>query len=258
VFKASAEVITERLQEAKALIVAANDPSVSDDDREKYQNDINEIASSIQSIVDSASSNGQNLLKGAGSIDVLASLNRQSDGTVEAGRVNVERQNLSTEASTFVPATVAGATSSGTTATENSAGTAPTIVIAAGETTEAQTYQVTIGDTEVSYLAEAGLDQDAIAQGFADAINSALDGTAIADTLTASVSTNTITLTNTAPVATTPGDNNVTIGAATASTGDPEGGLRAMAESLQVQQQLGVQALSIANAGPQQLLSLFQ
>jgi len=29
-------------------------------------------------------------------------------------------------------------------------------------------------------------------------------------------------------------------------------------QSLQVQQQLGVQALSIANAGPQQLLSLFQ
>ena len=329
VARQGAEVITERLQEAKALIVAANDPSVSNDDREKYQNDLDEITKSVQSIVDSASSNGQNLLKGAGSIDVLSSLNRQSDGTVEAGKVNVQRQNLSTEASSFVTASVAGATSAGTTATENSAGTAPTITIAAGETTESQTYQVTVGDTEVSYVAEAGLDQDAIAQGFSDAINSALDGTAIADTLTATVTDNVITLTNSAPVATTPGDNNVTIGAATASTGDPEGGLYGLSQidvsttagaeaglaaidellqgaidataqfgtkqkriddqnefitslsdslktgigamtdadledasarlqSLQVQQQLGVQALSIANAGPQQLLSLFQ
>jgi len=165
---------------------------------------ISEITKSVQSIVDSASSNGQNLLKGAGSIDVLSSLNRQSDGTVEAGKVNVQRQNLSTEASSFVTASVAGATSAGTTATENSAGTAPTITIAAGETTESQTYQVTVGDTEVSYVAEAGLDQDAIAQGFSDAINSALDGTAIADTLTATVTDNVITLTNSAPVATTP------------------------------------------------------
>lgn len=329
VARAGAEVITERLQEAKALIVAANDPSVSDSDREKYQTDITELTASVQSIVDSASSNGQNLLKGSGSIDILSSLNRQDDGTVEAGKVNVERQNLSTEASTFVPATVAGATSSGTTATENGAGTAPTITIATGTTDEVQTYQVTIGDTVVSYPAAAGLDEDAIASGFSDAINAALDDTDIADTLTATVVDNVVTLTNSAAVGTPAGDNNVTIGTATASTGEPDGGLRALAEidvstiagaeaglaaidellqssidataqfgtkqkrindqnefvttlsdslktgigamtdanleeasarlqSLQVQQQLGVQALSIANSGPQQLLSLFR
>lgn len=333
VARAGAEVITERLQEAKALIVAANDPSVSDTDREKYQTDITELTASVQSIVDSASSNGQNLLKGSGSIDILSSLNRQDDGTVEAGKVNVERQNLSTEASTLVPATAVGATSSGTSSVENG-GTPATIAITTGTSAEATTYEVNVGGTDVTYQAAAGLDQDAIAQGFSDAINAALDGTGIADSLTAAVGTgansNTITLTNSAPVTTTPaGQNDVVIGAATAQIGEAAGGLSALAEidvstisgaeaglaaidellqssidataqfgskqkrindqnefvttlsdslktgigamtdanleeasarlqSLQVQQQLGVQALSIANSGPQQLLSLFR
>jgi len=108
----------------------------------------------------------------------------------------------------------------------------------------------------VSYVASAGLDEDGVAAGLNDAINSALDGTAIADTLTATVTDNVVTLTNSAPVAATAGDNNVTIGAATSQTGEAAGGLNALASK--VQQQLGVQALSIANQGPQQLLSLFR
>jgi len=82
VARSGAEAITERLQEAKALIVAANDPSVSDSDREKYQTDITELTASVQSIVDSASSNGQNLLKGVGSIDILSSLNPASQSAM--------------------------------------------------------------------------------------------------------------------------------------------------------------------------------
>ncbi len=333
VARAGAEQVTDLLQEAKALIVAANDPSVSDSDREKYQTDITELTGTVGSIVDAASLNGQNLLKGSGDIEVLSSLNRQDDGTVSAGRISVGRNNLSTAESTFETATVGVASSTGTSATENSGGTAPTIAIAAGTITEQQTYSVQIGDTAVSYVAEAGLDQDAIAAGFADAINTALDGTAIADTFTAAVGTgaaaNTITMTNTAPVGASAGDNDVAVGAATSQTGEAAGGLNALAnidvgtsagaadaltqidallqsaidataefgskqkridnqnefvttlkdslktgigamtdanleetsarlQSLQVQQQLGVQALSIANQGPQQLLSLFR
>ena len=329
VARAGAEQVTGLLQEAKALIVAANDPSVSDSDRSKYQTDITELTGTIGSIVDAASFNGQNLLKGSGDIEVLSSLNRQDDGTVSAGRISVGRNNLSTAESTLETATVGVATSAGTTATENGGGTAPTITIAAGTLTEDTTYTVDVGGTEVSYVAAAGLDEDAVAAGFNDAINSALDGTAIADTLTATVTNNVVTLTNSAAVGTPAGDNNVTIGAATSQTGEAAGGLNALAnidvgtaagaasalteidallqgaidataefgskqkridnqnefvttlkdslktgigamtdanleeasarlQSLQVQQQLGVQALSIANQGPQQLLSLFR
>ena len=331
VARAGAEQVTDLLQEAKALIVAANDPSVSDTDRSKYQTDISELTGTIGSIVDAASFNGQNLLKGSGEIEVLSSLNRQDDGTVSAGRISVGRNNLSTAESTLETATVGVASSTGTSATENDGGTAPTIDIAAGTLTEQTTYNVQIGDTEVSYVAAAGLDQDQVASGFVDAINEQLAGTGEA-LVVASVTTgddNNITLTNNAPVGASAGDNDVTIGAATTQTGEAAGGLNALAgidvgtsegaaaaltqvdallqsaidataefgskqkridnqnefvttlkdslktgigamtdanleeasarlQSLQVQQQLGVQALSIANQGPQQLLSLFR
>jgi len=146
-------------------------------------------------------------------------LNRQDDGTVSAGRISVGRNNLSTAESTLETATVGVATSAGTTATENGGGTAPTITIAAGTLTEDTTYTVDVGGTEVSYVASAGLDEDGVAAGLNDAINSALDGTAIADTLTATVTDNVVTLTNSAPVAATAGDNNVTIGTFAVTTG---------------------------------------
>lgn len=328
VARSGAEQVTGLLQEAKALIVAANDPSVSDSDRSKYQTDISELTGTIGSIVDAASFNGQNLLKGQGDIEVLSSLNRQDDGTVSAGRISVSRNNLSTADSTLANATVAVASSSGTNAVEAGGGTPPTITIAAGVTTEDQTYNVQIGDTEVSYTAAAGLDQDAIAAGFTAAINDQLQGTGESLVVAAQGGTaNEITLTNNAPA--NGNANDVTIGAATSQTGEAAGGLNALAsidvgtsemaataltqidallqtaidataefgskqkridnqnefittlkdsmktgigamtdsnleeasarlQSLQVQQQLGVQALSIANQGPQQLLSLFR
>ncbi len=332
VARSASDQVTGLLQEAKSLIVAANDPSVSDTDRAKYQTDITELTGTIGSIVDAASFNGQNLLKGAGNIEVLSSLNRQDDGTVSAGRIAVGRNDLSTAAADLasVAASAAtGATLSGPTAVENS-GTAPTITIAAGTTTEdATVYSLDVGGTAVSYTAAAGLDEDAIAAGLSEAINTALDddSSAIADTLTASVSGNVVTLTNTAVAASNA--NDVTIGAITTEAGTVAGGLNGLAaldvstsegataaltaidgllqtaidataefgskqkridnqnefistlsdslktgigamtdanleeasarlQSLQVQQQLGVQALSIANQAPQSLLSLFR
>lgn len=93
-----ANEVTDLLKDVKSAIVAANDPSVSDADRAKYQADITEYAGTVASIVDAASFNGTNLLKGSESISVLSSLNRGSDGTVSAGNVTVERQDLSTTA----------------------------------------------------------------------------------------------------------------------------------------------------------------
>ena len=334
VARSGAEAITERLQEAKALIVAANDPSVSDSDREKYQTDITELTASVQSIVDSASSNGQNLLKGSGSIDVLSSLNRQSDGTVEAGKVNVARQNLSTEAAVAGDAITSGnagfVSESGFTLADGS-GTPTTddFTIAAGDLTEATTFSMTIGSDTVTYEAAAGSTAVEAGEGFAQAITDYLAGSegtppaglSVSATDAAGVSTLTFTNTNATPV--------VTSGITSATGAEAEGGLYALSQidvgtvagaeaglqaidsllqsaidataqfgskqkriddqnefvttlkdslktgigamtdanleeasarlqSLQVQQQLGVQALSIANQGPQQLLSLFR
>lgn len=333
VAQSAANQVTNLLQDAKALIVAANDASVTDDDRQKYQTDINELRGTINNIVDAASFNGQNLLKGTGSVQVLSSLNRQDDGTVTAGRITVNRQNLSANAADLTAVTTGAlsATTSATNVAENS-GTA-TITVSAGTTTEDGTvYSLTVGGTDVEYTAVSGLDQDAIAAGLSEAINTALDeaDSAVKDTLTATSSGGVVTLTNTAAATTGPtNQNDATITNATVAAGTPAGGLNGLADidittvegaesalsgidallqtaidatadfgskqkridnqnefiitltnslktgvgamtdanleeasarlqSLQVQQQLGTQSLSIANQAPQALLSLFQ
>jgi flagellin len=344
VAQSASNQVTNLLQDAKALIVAANDASVTDDDRQKYQTDIDELRQTINNIVDAASFNGQNLLKGTGSVQVLSSLNRQDDGTVTAGRITVNRQNLS--ASAEVPGTnvASGATFASfasTTVADNdgSADGTTDLTIVAGTTTEDTRYNFTIGGVEVDYIATAGLDQDAIAEGLRTAINTAIAATAtdpnsngdISGTFAASaVDTSgtdaVITLTNSAA----PGAGDVTLTQPTVSAGyEPAGGLNGLSDidittvegaeaalsgidallqtaidatadfgskqkridnqnefiitltnslktgvgamtdanleeasarlqSLQVQQQLGTQSLSIANQAPQALLQLFQ
>ena len=343
VAQSASEQVTGLLQEAKSLIVAANDPSVSDADRTKYQTDIAELTKTVGSIVDAASFNGQNLLKGEGSIDVLSSLNRQEDGTVTAGKVNVERQNLSTAAEVLPQAAVAASTPSsgdagfldiGTASIGNGETSLVTIGGGAGAVTAGSTYSLDVGGTTVSFLAEAGQDINAVNQGLVDAINSELGGvfTAAVTTPAADAATNdaTFTITNVSGGAGQAIDGAVTSIAEQAQVeAAAAGGLAALAtidvsdtagaaaglaaidgllqkaidataqfgskqkridnqnefittlkdslktgigamtdanleeasarlQSLQVQQQLGVQALSIANQGPQSLLSLFR
>jgi len=256
VARSGAEAITERLQEAKALIVAANDPSVSDSDREKYQTDITELTASVQSIVDSASSNGQNLLKGVGSIDILSSLNRQSDGTVEAGKVNVARQNLSTSAAVAGDAVTTGnagfVSESGFTLADGS-GTPTTddFTIAAGNVAEDTLFSISIGDDTITYEAAAGTSAVDAGEGFAQAINDYLggsDGTppaglTVAATDAAGVSTLTFTNTNATPV--------VVSDIASATNAEPEGGLYALS-------QIDVGTVAGAEAGLEAIDNLLQ
>ena len=345
VARSGASEVTDLLQEAKTLIVAANDPSLSDTDRSKYQADLTELTGNIGSIVDAASFNGQNLLKGSGDIEILASLNRQDDGTVDTGKIAVARTDLSTAAAvtgTEVAGTAAtGAAFAATTVADNdgAADGTTTLTIAEGTTTEPTTYSFSVGGADVSYVAAAGLDQDAIAEGLKGAIDTAIASTADPDFAGADISGTfatsdvdvsggdaVITLTNSA--AADAGDVALTQ-VATFAGAEAEGGLAGLAEmnigsaegaaealdaidgllqtaidataqfgskqkridnqnefvttlkdslktgigamtdanleeasarlqSLQVQQQLGVQALSIANQSPQSLLSLFR
>ena len=325
VARSASENITERLQDAKALIVSAQEENV---DRTKIQSNLNELVGTIGSIASSASANGQNLIQGGGSINILSSLDRGADGTVTASRINVERVDLGT-----------GAAVAGTTALEPGDGGAATITggadvdeggsatvaiaagadgIAAGTTStfdvngETISYTSREGDTNVNVAeglvaAAAALNDGAGIEGFtfaaaagsvtvnnvsggADAVvdgETALKGGTAAGGLSALTDLD-VTTTEGAAAALeqiegflqtsidaassfgskqtrieNQGDflssltDALTVGVGALVDSDLEEA-SARLQSLQVQQQLGVQALSIANQGPQQLLSLFR
>jgi len=183
VAQSAANQVTSLLQDAKSLIVAANDASVTDGDREKYQTDISELVGTITNIVDAASFNGQNLLKGVGEISVLAALNRAPDGTVTAGNIAINRNDLSTEVGVASSVTVAmadevGATITTALATHTDGGDA-VLTITDGEAESRTDYQFTVDgpggtDIVVQYSADTGSTQDQIAAGIAQATNEAI------------------------------------------------------------------------------------
>jgi flagellin len=348
----AANEVTDLLKSAKSAIVAANDASVTDNDRAKYQTDLTEITATIGSIVDAASFNGQNLLKAGDVVSVLSSLNRANDGTVTTGTVDVARQDLTTTAAVDEVTAVEGVTGGTITSTDEVGGTlssttvaenggTSTLTITAGTTVSETTYSIDIGDgTEQDFTVAAGLTQDEVAASLTSQISTAITALGsgnVFDNLSVASSTNVITFTNGAAAASNA--NDITIALGTVSNADvtavegveavAAGGLASLAnldisdaagassaldaidgllqtaidataffgskqsridnqnefvttlsdslksgigaltdanleeasarlQSLQVQQQLGVQALSIANQQPQSLLALFQ
>lgn len=86
----AAESVTSYLQEAKDLIVSAQEENV---DRSKIQTELNEIFASVNTTVNSAQFNGQNLVNDSGSISVLQSLDRSNSGAVTASNITVDKQN---------------------------------------------------------------------------------------------------------------------------------------------------------------------
>jgi len=158
---------------------------VSNEDRSKYQTDLDELTGTIGAIVDSASFNGQNLLKGTDSINILASLNRDEAGNVSRGDISVNRNDLSTASfsGTSVASGATTATFGATTVADNdgSADGTTTLTVTAGTTTGDTGYRFSVGGVDVEYVAAEGLDQDAIAEGLKTAIDAAIASTADAD-----------------------------------------------------------------------------
>lgn len=318
VARSAAEDIVGYLQDAKDLIISAQEGNV---DRDKIQTDIDELVKQVNSTVTAAQFNGENLLSSSGSIDILSSLDRAADGSVSASKINVGRQDLSTAAavSTDLTGNAGAATFAG--AGLDGSGSAISGITAITVSTtadgEGNVYNFTIGSDAVSYTATAGQDQDAIASGINDAITAA----GVTGLTTAVASGNTITFSGAADFSlsattqtevTTPGGAFETLAAidvtsdlgaaaaltsiegfmnsaidAAASFGSKQGRIdnqidfvgsltdslkagvstltdanleeaSARLQALQVQQQLGVQALSIANQAPQALLGLFR
>ncbi|MDA5095104.1 flagellin [Aliiroseovarius sp. KMU-50] len=91
----ASETVTDLLTEMKGKIVAAQEENV---DRAKLQTDIVALRDQIGSVVSAAQFNGLNLIDGSSTdaMNVLSSLDRDSNGNVVAAHISVDRQNLST------------------------------------------------------------------------------------------------------------------------------------------------------------------
>ncbi|MCB2115619.1 MAG: flagellin [Rhodobacteraceae bacterium] len=159
VARQAAETVTDLMTEIKGKIVAAQEDNV---DRAKIQTDIDALVSQVNSVVGAAQFNGLNLVDGSQTtVDVLASLDRQSDGTVTTSSITVNAQNLSTGGYT------AKAAFTGTTGASTAADSA-VMTLATTDTTgvslvldDAITYaagdsiSVRLGDKTVSYTVTA-------------------------------------------------------------------------------------------------------
>lgn len=96
VARQASETVTDLLTEIKGKIVAAQQDNV---DRAKIQTDIGVLRSQINTVVGAAQFNGLNLVNGSQTtVNVLASLDRQSNGTVTTSSIAVNAQDLSTGA----------------------------------------------------------------------------------------------------------------------------------------------------------------
>ncbi|GLQ24357.1 flagellin [Algimonas ampicilliniresistens] len=323
VARVSSEAVVGELQSIRDNIIAAQESNV---DQAKIQTDINESIAQITSTVAAAQFNGLNLLDNGGSINILSSLNRASDGSVTTGQISVTGANLTTNATGVTAGGAVTGAATFTAAQDASGGSALTNstaiqVDAAGGN---QTYAFTIDGEALTYETSAGQDAQAIATGIAGVINAAVTAGDITAGLTAtataggavqfsaasgtadySLTGTGVTSTETQAVGALAGLDTIDVttdaaGALTAintildsaidaaaqfgskqgridnqidfvsSLGDSlKAGVSTLTDAnleeasarlqaLQVQQQLGVQALSIANQAPQALLGLFR
>jgi len=200
VARAASETVTDLLTQIKGKVVAAQEQNV---DRAKIQTDIEALTGQVTSIVEAAQFNGLNLLKGTEDVNILSSLDRQSNGVVNASNITVNRQDLSTSAgvngvgsggtdlSGQILDAVGGSAYSGGTlsATGSSA-----IIEFAGDWDTADSTSLTIGGQTVSYTATA---DDETPTNARDALLSSLQALDLSDITFTATSTDQITATST-------------------------------------------------------------
>ncbi len=190
VARQAAETVTDLLTDIKSKIVAAQEQNV---DREKIQTDITALRDQINSVVNAAQFNGLNLLKGTDDVNILSSLDRASDGSVSANSITVARQDMTTTAGVLGTGTDLSPNATLSDTSASNVGNSETITIATDADMSDNTISLTIGGATLNYAAgDLSGDQDAAAAAIAGDIN-ALGIVGV----TASVSTNVITLTST-------------------------------------------------------------
>lgn len=193
---AGAEQISDLVNQMKAKAIEASDTGINTDSRAAIGKDFDALKEQINTIIDSSTFNGTNLLKnGGGTVSAL-----QSTDTT-AGTLSVDNQDF-TAVMTSVGATFTDAAS------------AKTMV----DTLDAQTKVI---NTKLSTLGSASRKIDGQSS-FVSKLSDAIEG-GIGNLVDADLAKESAKL-----------------------------------QALQVKQQLGVQALSIANQAPQTITSLFR
>lgn len=325
----AAETVTDLLTEVKGKIVAAQEDNK---DRVKIQTDITALIDQIKTVVGAAQFNGLNLVDGSQTtVDVLASLDRQSNGTVTTSSIAITAQDLST--GNYAASDIFSATTSGTISTDGdtfvmpldrATGTGSITIANAGTWAAGDKVSLTIGGKAASYTVRANdvlagsATDDLVAVGLKNAINSLGIAGFTVDYDSANPGQLAFTNGGTGDLSVTGQFKNVgsgalsalsTIDVSTASGAQTalgniealiqtgidaaaefgsaqsridiqntfvgklsdalKAGIGAMVDAdmeeasarlqaLQVQQQLGIQSLSIANQAPQNILSLFR
>ncbi|ABI77835.1 flagellin Laf1 [Hyphomonas neptunium ATCC 15444] len=240
VARSASEKVVTTLEEIKTLIVQAQGENV---DRAKYQTDIEEKIGLIEGYVSAAQFNGLNLLDGSSTdaVNVLASLDRASNGTVSASYISVDRQDLSVSGGGSNA--VFGATAdTSTTIIDNggtNAGTAETVANGATQTIaiasvgDGYSYRVTLDDSaganslgtrSFEFVADSATSSEDVAEALSTQISNFLSATGD-DNYTVSFSGSDISITNLS------GDDLDITGAAAAdgTAGVNAGGLGALA-----------------------------
>lgn len=327
VARKASETVTDLLTQMKGKIVAAQESNV---DKAKIQTDITALRDQINTVVGAAQFNGLNLVNGSNTtVDVLASLDRQSNGTVTTSPITINAQDLSTGGytaanifSASTAGTISGAGDTFVTTLDSAGGSDDVTIAHTGTWAAGDQVSVTIGSKTASYtvsandLAAASSTDDLVAVGLKNAIDSLGIAGLTVDYDSANAGQLVFTNAGTADLSVTGQFKNAGSGGlgllsgidvtsnATAALGNIESliqtaigaaaefgsvekrieiqssfvsglsdamkvGIGSMVDAdmeetsarlqaLQVQQQLGIQSLSIANQAPQNVLSLFR
>jgi len=225
---AAIDVVTE----IKSKLVAAREPGV---DKAKVQKEITQLQSQLTSIADSASFNGQNWLSAdldaatfSGTQSVVGSFTRAADGTVSVQTLDY---TLSATTVLFGGATTTGLLDTTTTTTGAGAQTVSVstldISVAALDSTDMDEL-ISFVDTQLGAMTDAAADLGAVnkrismQQDFVSNLMDSIDK-GVGRLVDADMNEESTRL-----------------------------------KALQTQQQLGIQALSIANSSSQNVLSLFR
>lgn len=197
VARSAAGQVTDLLQEMKGKIVAAQEDNV---DRSKLQDELSSLRNQITSITSAAQFNGLNMLSnrettaGSGTVNVLSSLDRASDGSVAASQINVRKMDLgqqvssvggtATAAGAALDAKIGGAASAALAGDANPTPTTRDITIVAGSVVAGDGYSIglsagaqelananTSSIQDIRYVARDGDTAADVARGLVDAIN---------------------------------------------------------------------------------------
>ena len=176
----AAETVTDLLTEIKGKIVNAQEDNV---DRAKIQEDIAALRDQITSVVGAAQFNGLNMLQGGDDVDILSSLDRDSDGGVATSNITVASSDLNTNAQVIASDATytAGSGTAGAAAATLNATQTQTLTIAGVQAGRAFSIGITGTDADASKFTPADYTTAATVAGASEMVYVAKEGDTAAD-----------------------------------------------------------------------------